>query len=266
MKLFTDHFEMFGALVPSYITLDERFRKYLELTIGKRKPISEAVALIEDPVFSIKSFREKVISEQMAKLLRKNKVTVRTWALMVLEFDRWNNYRILPADIQEPSAFKRRNKKNEIRNLRNVADLNGFTIRRIKLKYEIKGEAPRKVLFVPVVEEQGKSGSIIKVENNKTTVEGLSKIGFYLFPKEKHAQEFLNHILLYKLNDRKDCKQGQRFWPKFRLLTQNSMNYNFIQKRVASRKFLETALRDLDAGYLKKELADIEKSLYGDIL
>lgn len=34
---------------------------------------------------------------------------------LILEFDRWNNFRILPRMLQQPSAFKRRlNKKDKI--------------------------------------------------------------------------------------------------------------------------------------------------------
>lgn len=30
---------------------------------------------------------------------------------LILEFDRWNNFRILPRMLQQPSAFKRRSNK-----------------------------------------------------------------------------------------------------------------------------------------------------------
>jgi len=248
LKTFTEHFELYGELIPSYIRMDNRFRKYLEMIIGNRSSIKEAIESIDDAQYNVQLFRHDLIAKEMEKLVKSKHLINKNFALLIFDFDRWNNFRILPSSIQEPSAFKRRNKNNEKKNIKNLLTLNPFQIKMILKRYEVeKG----KCLYMPIPSKDrlNKGYGVIKVLDNDQVIKELSKFGFYLFTKEDHAWAFYDHIKGYSFNRKElknDCKAGQTFWPKFRLITRDSINFNNISKRIASRKFLESAMRDMD--------------------
>ena len=67
------------------------------------------------------------------------------------------------------------------------------------------------------------------------------------------AKEFYDHILSFSFNrkeQKNNCREGQTFWPLFRRMIKNAINFNNISKRIASRKFLEMAMRDMDNSIL----------------
>ncbi len=247
MRMFTEHFENYSHLIDPSIKLEPRFRMYLDKVIGERKTITEAIYEIGDPVFSIMSLRDRIIIEEMEKLLKKEKVSANNLALLIMELDRWNNFRILPKEIQEPSAFKRRNKKNDIKNIKNIWELNTFIVKMLRERYSIKDDQSGRALYIPLPSKiVPQEESIMVAKFSERTIAQLSKLGLHAFTKRAFAQEFLDLLISYKLGEQKHCKEGLKFWPKFRLASKNAINYNSIQKRIASRKFLETALRDLD--------------------
>jgi len=263
LKTFTEHYELYGELIPSYIRMDTRFRKYLMMVIGNRSSIKDAVEFIDDHEYNIQMYRHDLIAKEMEKLVNSKHAINQNFAVLVFDFDRWNNFRILPASIQEPSAFKRRNKNNEKKNIKNLLTLNPYQIKVILDRYQIESG---KMLFMPIPSKDrlNKGYGIIKVLDSDATIKELSRFGFYLFTQEEHAEDFYDHIKGYSFNRKElknNCKAGQTFWPKFRLLIKSSINYNNIAKRIASRKFLESAMRDMDQNYLypKREKDPLKK-------
>ena len=83
---------------------------------------------MDDLYFSIREFRDKLVIKNLEQLHNAKSVVDQNTAILIREFDRWNNFRILPREIQEPSAFKRRNKNYDIRNLKNLLSINSFYI------------------------------------------------------------------------------------------------------------------------------------------
>lgn len=246
VKLFTEHLELYDKIIPDYIPLEPRFKDYLTYTIEKRMTIGEAVQLINDKKFSIKSLREEVIIAELAKLIKSKHAIETNFAVFIFEFDRWNNFRILPMSIQEPSAFKRRNKKNDQRNIRNLLQLNSYTIEKLKERYRTKDKANCLWLPIPSMYD-GKIGyGVCRVRKDEQCIEALSKVGFYLFYKKEEAVKFYDLILGYYSGDTRACRDGQKFWPEFRQLSNKANNHNAINRRIASRKYLETALRGLE--------------------
>lgn len=248
LKLFSDHIELYEDMVPSYLPLRPKVRTYLNHTVVNRMTPKEAVEEIDDIAFSIKSVRDKEIIEDLEKLANSKSVVYKNFVVMVMEFDRWNNFRILPKEIQEPSAYKRRNKNNDKKNIKNILTMNAFTIDKIRERYEHKSDHHNaKVVYVPVFSKFIPfEESILRIKHTEEAMKELSKVGLYIFSQLERAEQFLELIYNYDFDSPKHCKQGQNFWPKYRVLLRHSMNYNNIRKRIASRKFLESALRDLD--------------------
>lgn len=248
VKLFTEHLELFDEVIPDYIEMEPRVKAYFSGVITDRLTVGETVKAINDSQFNIKIIREEFIVKELQRLVESKSALDNNFALFIFEFDRWNNFRILPLSIQEPSAFKRRNKKNDQRNIKNLLTLNAFSIEKIKERYRTpKGD---NVLWMPIPSiYDGKVGyGVWRVKGDDDSILNLSRVGFFLFYKKDDAVKFYDHILAYYCNNTRGCKEGQKFWPQFRLLSSKSKNYNAVNKRIASRKYLETALRDLSLG------------------
>jgi hypothetical protein len=258
LQLFTEHYEFYETLIPPYIKMDIRVRKYFRATIEKRLKPKEIVEDLDDTIFNIKSMREELISKEIEKLVNSKSAVDKNLANVILDFDRWNNYRILPSDIQEPSAFKRRNKNNDKNNIKHLTSMNTFTVEKIVERYKFEAKSNNsKELFVPIfsrfiIPEE----SILPIRNDNDIIKELSKIGFFIFTNMEHAQNLYNLIYNYDINQKKSCKEGQKFWPKYRLITRRAINHNMIRKRIASRKFLESALKDMDLNYLNPKDRD----------
>lgn len=252
LEMFTEHFETHETLIPLGLKLEPRFRSYILNTMGRRLTVKDCVEKMEDYGFIMKEFRDRVIMDEIEKLMKIERVVARNFALLIFEFDRWNNFRILPKNIQEPSAFKRRNKKNDQKNLKNILSIHSSVVEIIISKYQTTSD---RGLYVPMLSKFIEpTKSIIKIKNTEKSIKELSRLGYYIFPRKQRAQEFLSLLLEFKFDGEqhadRHCKDGQIFWPKFRLSVKNSINYNNIQKRIASRKFLESALNDMDINML----------------
>jgi len=248
LEIFTEHYDLHDQLIPMGLQLEPRFRSYIVNTIEKRMNIREAVEKVKDNGFLVKEFRDKVIISEMQRLMKLERVIAKNFALLVFEFDRWNNFRILPKEIQEPSAFKRRNKKNDQKNLKNILSIHSAIVEILIQKYKSNTD---RCLYVPMISKfVDEDKSIIEVKRSEKAIAELSRLGYYIFTKKQRAKEFLDLLIEYKFDDKKHCKDGQRFWPKFRMSIRNAINYNNIQKKIASRKFLESALSDLDINIL----------------
>lgn len=258
LKMFTEHLELYQYVIPSYIPMDDRIRQYLSYTIEGRMKPHEAIKKIDDTTFSITSVREGLLVRDLSKLTRSRTLVNKNFALMVFDFDRWNNFRILPNSIQEPSAFKRRNKNADKRKVKNLLTINTYTIESIIKRYSVT--KTKDILYLPIFSEFVEiSDSVIKVNNREKVINELSKVGFYMFARKERAQAFFNLMYSYNIEEEKHCTEGQKFWPIFRQTIKHSINYNKIQKVIPNRKFLASALKDMDLGIIYPKNTDTLK-------
>ena len=93
-----------------------------------RLNISTATKKMEDPSYTVASKRNRFIEFEMDRLRRANNVASSDLYSLIMDFDRWNNFRILPISIQEPSAFKRRNKSRNKKHLKVITNLPQFSV------------------------------------------------------------------------------------------------------------------------------------------
>lgn len=257
LKMFTEHLNLYEALIPNYIQMDKRFRTYMQLTIGSRYTVKEAVEHIKDKEYSSRQFREECIMKEIERLLgSKTDVLVKQgFVQMIFDFDRWNNFRILPAAIQEPSAFKRRNKNVEKANVKRLLTLNEYQVNLILDRYQALDNPNLLYMPIPSRDKNNKGYGVIQVLSSTSNITELSKFGFYLFAQKEHAWEFYDLIRKYSFNRKEEkntCRIGQAFWPQFRDMLKKTINANGIQKRIISRTYLETAFPDGDHRVLKK--------------
>ena len=222
--LFTEHFTHFSQLVP--IRLEPDFKRYLELTIGERKSVKEATQLMDSRIYQKPKRRDQLISLEILKLKSNPNGDSQVFLAFITEFDRWNNFRILPKQFQEPSAYKRREKNKYKRNIKSLVGLNTLVIEKIEHLYSTDDEL---CYYLPLVYGNYENSKIIKVPKSTYYTSRLSSSGLYIFREEADAIGYVNLIKSYNLLESKNCKLGQGFWPKFREQIQRAVNFRDVE-------------------------------------
>lgn len=246
LKIFADHLYLYDRLVPD-VKCNPFVLLFLRKCIEERKKPLAVIAEINDTITDIN--RDKISKQSMNALLEEQisiwqksedaheKVTLE----MVKEFDRWNNFRILPRNIQEPSAYKRRVKNVYKKHIRMVTSIHPLSVKKLlKLYSANKG----KCLLLPLLTPD--TCGVFKIRYNQQSFKIINKIGLYLFEDEKIAKEYLSELEIYTGKRKKDCTDGLNFWPKYRQLIGRAKNYQEIQQITPNRKYLEMALSKLE--------------------
>lgn len=250
LEIFTNHLEKYKGLFPEDIHLSFAFKEYLILTILERKNISQSVKQMEDPSYGIASRRTKLIVYEIEKLKKIDTESTRDLYGLIMDFDRWNNFRILPLEIQEPSAFKRRNKARNIKHLKKVTTLPQFSVLKVIEKYSYGGKY--KKIYLPLISGHLENNyKIIQARERSTIIDEISRIGLFLFSDRAIAEEFAKLVSKYFINSVKNCKTGQRFWPEFRVLITKAYNYKELENIYKSRTYLDKSFFDRDRTVVK---------------
>ena len=112
-KLFSDYFELHPSLVNPKSPIEPRFRDYLFGAMIKRLSKEEAKIHSGDSSWLLTSITNPRIITNMKRLKESGNKWDKDLYALILEFDRWNNYRILPRILQAPTAYKRRSTKKD---------------------------------------------------------------------------------------------------------------------------------------------------------
>lgn len=242
LKIFTEHFELFTELIPTYMSGDKVALDYLRVCISKRvKPV--------DAIREIYPTHGKIIKQGLHQKIIK---TVTDWEKnergdelaifnLVKEFDRWNNFRILPKEIQEPSAFKRRVKNTYKKQIRHTCAIHPIAISKIM---ELHGAKKSPYLYLPVICEDGPS--ILKLRDNTNTIKTINTLSIYIFKKEEDAKQYVDKLWAYLSKDKKECTDGLEFWPQYRETIKLATNYHTVLQITPTRKYLQYAMEKLN--------------------
>jgi hypothetical protein len=251
LEMFTNHFEKYGQLIPPEVLMPQHFKEYLHLTMLQRLNISKAIRAIDDYRYSVASVRNRAILLELTKLRDTQTEASQDLYSLIMDFDRWNNFRILPLELQEPSAFKRRNKARSKKHLKNITSLPKLSVLRIIEKFTYTGKA--KSLYLVVISNYFDSNHrVLKVKEDKKLVTEVSDIGLFLYKDKAIAEEFGRLVSNYFLAENKNCRLGQKFWPEFRVLLSKADNFKEIENIHKSRTYLDKAIFDTDERLVKK--------------
>jgi len=262
LEIFTNHFEKYGGLIPEDLALPKPFKEYIHLTIIMRKNISQTISSIEDTRYSVAIIRHRLVTESMLKLKQDNSEQAIDLYSLIMDFDRWNNFRILPVDIQEPSAFKRRNKARYKKHITSLLDIPHFSLLKIVERFTYNGKYNK--YYLPLVStylDEGFKIIPMKVESNN--LEFANQVGLFVFDDEDQANKYARLVSRYFLSTEKDCKLGQRFWPEFRIYIEKAVNFRELENIHKSRVYLDKAIVDFEKKrispkkYRKKLLEDV---------
>lgn len=245
LEVFTNHFNKYDNIIPEEVDLPNPFKEYIHLTLVMRKNISQTVRSIEDPRYSIALSRNRLITEAMEKLKKNRSQEAIDLYGLIMDFDRWNNFRILPTDIQEPSAFKRRNKARYKKHIKNLLDIPQFSIISIINRFSYSGKYSK--WYLPIVSNYLDDGyKVISIKQKGPNLKFVNDVGLFIFTEESQAIKYSKLVSRYFLNEQKDCKLGQKFWPEFRVLVEMAINFKELENIHKSRTFLDKALFDRD--------------------
>lgn len=254
-KMFTHYFEATGNIkIPNDIALHKDFREFIILTVFERKTLKEAIRILGlKSAFIIPQARTRIIGENLKQLIEDDNPLSQHLYDVILDFDRWNNARILPIDHQEPSAFKRRNKTRLLKHLRNLSDLDSYHIKRFTDRFRAKN-TDRKPYYIALLSNSFEGGyEVLPVKRKTDIIEYTSKkLRLYLFSTKVDADEFGFLVSRYLRDGNKDCKSGQKFWPLYRKSINCAVNYLEVNNIIPRRKNLEKAFRDTDNLEIRK--------------
>lgn len=252
-RLYNEYFISTGNLkIPDNCHINHFFRDYILLTVFERKTPKEAIAELDNSPFIVVSAKERIFKECLDQLANHEDPKQQLLYDLIKEFDRWNNFRILPISLQEPSAFKRRNKTRLVKHLKNLSSLDEFHIYRFINKFNVKNGT--KPLYIAVLSPNFEAGyEVIEISKKPQIIEYISKhLRLYIFKDRVDADQFGYLVSRYIKDKVKDCKVGQKFWPLYRKNIESAYNYLEVNNIIPRRKHLERAFRDLDVISIRK--------------
>lgn len=239
LKMFTHHFNLYPELFPQELNMPKQMKMYLELCILKRKKTFEAVNITKE-TFE-KTSRNEIFA-QIENTFKNWRDTDSAYTKHFLnickEFDRWNNFRILPNSEREPSAFKRRLKKMYKKHINVLVELPFMSIKKIEKAFRNK----KSNIFWPHLRDQ--KAHITPID--ESAIKHLTPLSLYVFDDFNVAKEYISIIMPYLLKPNKDCRDGLDFWPKYRELIKKAINYEEIQNVTPERKWLKIATNKLE--------------------
>ena len=258
-RMFADFFEKHPSIFRPDCPCERNFQDFIEGVIEHRLKKRDAIAYMGDSTQQLPKVNRKNLIRNMKYLKESENLWDLDTRRLIFEFDRWNNFRILPSILQQPSAFKRRlNKKDKIYIKYLLERIPTFVLEKLKERFYYKVKPSKKKLWVTLISPD------------------LYTDGYYLLPirPEKEVLEEMNRFYIYIFEDREDADTfgylvtsfyertakviaGQKFWPEYRYLVKKAINYNAINN-------IEFNVNRLDNAYNIKPKRKSKKKLIKD--
>lgn len=244
-RLFGDFFERHEAIFRPNCPCEPQFRDYIESLIEQRSSIREARLNSGDSTHLIPSVTRRCINRNMRWLLESHDEWDRDTRKLILEFDRWNTFRILPVMLQQPSAYKRRvNRKYKAYIKYILYKLPEWAVDKIKERfwYKSKKESKEKFWIALIYTSDTKHYQIISVRPDPEVVKSLTKFYIYVFKTKDEADTFGFLVSQFRNRSNRNIKVSQKFWPEYRLIISQAINFNTINN-------MDTNLNAMDNAY-----------------
>lgn len=228
-KMFSDYLLEFNTLIGVNSVIDNRFRDFVEAILEKRLPKSEALIYSGDSSLTVNSISDKLIIKNMERLRDSEYLHDRRLYDLIMEFDRWNNKRVLPKALQLPSAYKRRNNKRGKTYIMYISNLPEHKVKAISDIFVYKPRSSRKKrYYITLISSMFDDGySVITVKPSKDTIDKLSKLSIFIFDDPDKADAF-GFLITRFLDNPQTPKTGQVFWANYREYTSMAINYDRV--------------------------------------
>lgn len=273
LRMFSKHYSMFKNFFPDEVTINPSVKEYLQLVLLERRNPRRIRLLLSSMQFRDKKFRDTTLTIQIRKWQNSKSPIENYFAEMILEFDRWNNWRILPETLQLPHAFKRRQKNVHKKKLLYSIRLEESKIKDLKKYFKLKksediSKAAWVYLFKNVVTQEYEIIPVVVTPDSKKV---FSMLFLPMYESQKACEKAVFLILNYVLqtNPKDRVKSGLAFWPTFRDYQKDTYNEADIlnlspdikdnpKYQTNSQSSLKTARKNLKK-YLNKDPEQLKK-------
>lgn len=244
-RLFSDYFEKHSSLFSPDCPCDESFRDYIEGVIEKRLTRKQAAVYSGDSANLLSKISNQRIINNFNRLKESEEEWDRDLVLLIHEFDRWNNFRVLPRIIQQPSAFKRRaNKKDKIYIKYLIRRVPLWVHEKLREKFRYKVKPSKKKYWVALISndyyEEGYY--LLPVRPLQEVVDEFSKFYIYVFEERDDADTFGFMVSNFIIKTT-EVKLGQKFWPEYRYVVNKALNYGAVNNIDFNVKTLDMAFK-----------------------
>ena len=261
-KMFTDFFELHGSIFRPDSPCEAPFIDFIEACLEKRLKYSEAVLASGNSANVVPKVTQRMILRNMALLQESEDEWDICTRRLIFEFDRWNNHRILPRSIQQPSAYKRRENKREKILLRYIINRNpDFVLERLRERWFYKVKPSKKAYWVALISKRLYTDGyyLLKIKPDDEVVKEISKYHLYIFDNREDADTY-GFLATQYMDRTSSIKLSQKFWPEYREVIHKAVNYNIINNLECSVKSLDMAYNQHRPSKRKKKAAN-----YGEI-
>lgn len=244
-KLFSDFLEIHDNIFRPNSRISKRFQDYIIASIEKRMTKDDAIHQTGDSSWYLVPVRKPLIIKSIEALkVSKDPWDKDTYAL-IMEFDRWNNFRILPRILQARSPYKRRNNKKTKIYLNYICRIPEFKLRAITDQYwtqNAKDTGYIALISQTIYSPQGYQ--IVPLNLNREGVqEAMNKLKILVFPKRLYAEQF--GILMQNYMTKASVQEGQQFWKNYSEVVEKAINYKIVFNE-------DFTVYDLDTAYQLK--------------
>lgn len=253
-RMFTDFFTKHPSIFRPQCPCDDRFKDYIEAVIEKRMTRVQASDMMGDSSQCIPKVRAKVITKNMAHLKESEDPWDIDTLILIGEFDRWNNTRILPRMLQQPSPYKRRsNKKDKIYINYLINRVPEWIHERIIERFRYKAKPSIRKRWVCLISQELYIDGyiLLPVRPSDEVVKEMNRFYMYVFDDKDDADTF-GFMVSKFIFKTKGVKLGQKFWPEYRYLVQKAVNYNDVNN-------IYFNIKSLDMAYMNRRYAPKEK-------
>jgi len=218
---FTEFHERNGGFMRSDLPVSKEDLAFIETLVLTRKTIT-------DLVFKEKKYINLVSSANRAQFWQTNlaslKLSSSGYSKSLLEvlvtYDTWNRFRILPKPFQKISPFARRRNRayKQIKDyVENVSEISWLIFER--------DFAPKRVgCFLPKL-QQGYEPGTLEVNLSQKTLKYFTKNHLPVFKTEKGAKDLAFRIHYYNALSQKNSYSARKFWVAFRVGIGTAINF-----------------------------------------
>lgn len=242
-KMFADFYAVHDSIFRPDSPCESGFIDYIEATLEKRMTRKEATMMIGDSSNVISKVRSKLLTRNLIRLRDSENQWDHDTLVLISEFDRWNNFRILPKMMQQPSAYKRRaNKKEKIYIKYLLNRVPEWIHIKIIERWKYKAKPSMKKWWICLISPDLYTDGylLLPIKPTKRVLKEMNRFYIYIFEDRDDADTFgfMVSKFMYKT---KGVKLGQKFWPEYRYVTQKAVNYNNVNNIYFNVKSLDTA-------------------------
>ena len=242
-KMFTDFFSIHESIFRPQCPCEDRFKDYIEAVIEKRMTRVQAGFVMGDSSNVIPKVRSRVITNNLIRLRESDNQWDRDTLILISEFDRWNNIRVLPKMMQQPSAFKRKSNKKDKIYIKYLLDrVPEWIHTKVIERFRYKAKPSMKKRWVCLISSELYTDGyiLLPVRPTDEVVNEMNRFYFYVFDEKEDADTFGFMVSKFAFKT-KGVKLGQKFWPEYRYTVQRAVNYNQINNIYFNVKTLDKA-------------------------